>query len=88
MKVIELDQAHPSVEDIVGLAKDQLAVLRKADGSVYAVSQVDDFDVEVELLKNNPEFMAYMREHSAEKAVISSKELRKELGLRRKKNAK
>ena len=42
---------------------------------------VDDFDVEVELLKNNPEFMAFMKQLSQEKAAISSRDLRKELGL-------
>ena len=42
---------------------------------------VNDFDVEVELLKNNIEFMALMKQLSQEKAVISSQDLRKELGL-------
>ena len=42
---------------------------------------VDDFEVEVEQLKNNPEFMALMKQLSQEKAAISLKDLRKELGV-------
>jgi len=56
-------------------------VLRKPDGSVFILSQVDDFDVEVELLKNRPDFMAFLRGLSQEQATISLHDLRKELDL-------
>jgi hypothetical protein len=55
MKVIELQEAQPTLDEVIGLAKDELVVLRKADGSVFALSHVDDFDLEVELQRNNPE---------------------------------
>jgi len=42
---------------------------------------VDDFAVEVELLKNNPEFMAFLSQLSQEEATISLQDLRKELAL-------
>lgn len=81
MKVIELEQAHPTVDELIGFAKEELVVLGKPDGSVYALSRVDDFAVEVELLKNNVEFMKFLQELSQEKATISLKDLRQELGL-------
>ena len=84
MKVIELGHAHPTVEELVRLAKTELVVLRRPDGSVFALSQVDDFDVEVELLKNNKEFMKFLIQLSKEKATITLTDLRKELGLKRK----
>jgi hypothetical protein len=40
-----------------------------------------DFDVEVELLKNNPAFMALLKQLSQEKATISLQDLRKEIGV-------
>jgi hypothetical protein len=45
-------------------------VLRRPDGSLFAVAPVDDFDVEVELLKSNPEFMAFLKQLSQEEARI------------------
>ena len=81
MKVIELKNGHPTVDELIGLAKDELVVLRNSDGAVFAFSPVDDFDVEVELLKNNLEFMSLMKQLSQEKAVISMRDLRKELDL-------
>jgi hypothetical protein len=56
-------------------------VLRRADGSVFALSQVDDFAVEVELLKHNAEFMQFLKQLSEERATISLQELRQELAL-------
>ncbi|CAN5777985.1 hypothetical protein BH23PLA1_BH23PLA1_18890 [soil metagenome] len=81
MKVIELGPDQPTLEEVIGLAKDELVVLRRSDGSVFALSRVDDFDVEVELLKNNPEFMTLLRQFSREEATISLQDLRQELGL-------
>ena len=81
MKLIELGQRPPTLDEVIGMASDELVVLRKADGSVFAVSQVEDFDVEVELLKNNPEFMALLKQLSLEEPVISLQDLRKELDI-------
>jgi hypothetical protein len=81
MKVVDLGPAQPSLDEVVGLAKNGLVVLRQADGSVFALSAVDNFAVEVELLKANPEFLAYLQQRSKEKAVISLEELRKELAV-------
>ncbi len=81
MKVIEIETTAPTLEEVIKLADKELIVLRQTNGKVFAVSQVDEFDVEVDLLKNNPEFMAFMEELSQEKATISSSQLRQELGL-------
>ena len=81
MKVIELAEKEPTLDEVVDLAKDELVVLRRPDGSLFAVAPVDDFDVEVELLKNNPEFMTFLKQLSQEEATISLQDLRKELDL-------
>jgi hypothetical protein len=81
MKIIDLGHAHPTLDEVMSLAQAELVVLRKPDGSVFALSPVDDFDVEVELLKNNPEFMAFLQQLSQAEATISLQDLRKELGL-------
>jgi hypothetical protein len=81
MKVIELVQPHPTLDELIGQAEDEPLVLRKPDGSMFILSQVDDFDVEAGLLKNNPDFMAFLRTLSREEPVISLQDLRKELDL-------
>jgi hypothetical protein len=79
MKVIEVDKTNPSLTDVIGAAENELIVLRRDDGSLFALTHVDEFAVEVELLKNNAEFMAYLKERSQESGVISLEDLRHEL---------
>jgi hypothetical protein len=81
MTVIELAETHPTLDEVIGLAKDGVVVLRKPDGSAFALAQLEDFEVEVELLRNNPDFLSFLRQLSREDASISLEDLRKELVL-------
>jgi hypothetical protein len=81
MKVVELGNKPRTLDEVMGLAEEELVVLRRPDGSVFALSQVDDFDVDVQLLKNNPDFMAFLTQLSQQKASLSLEDLRKELAL-------
>ena len=81
MTVIELAETHPTLDEVIGLAKDGVVVLRKPDGSAFALAQLDDFEVEVELLRNNPDFLSFLRQLSRDDASISLEDLRKELAL-------
>ena len=81
MTVIELSETHPTLDEVIGLAKDGVVVLRKPDGSAFALAQLDDFEVEVEILRNNPDFLSFLRQLSREDASISLEDLRKELAL-------
>jgi hypothetical protein len=81
MTVIELAETHSTLEEVFELAKDGVVVLRKPDGSAFALAQLDDFEVEVELLRNNPGFLSFLRQLSREEASIPLDDLRKELAL-------
>ncbi len=81
MTVIDLAETRPTLDDVMGLAKDGVVVLRKPDGTAFALAKLDDFDVEVELLRNNPDFLTFLRQLSLENASISLHDLRKELAL-------
>ena len=81
MKVIELGQSHPTLDEVIGQAEEQPLVLRKPDGSLFILAPVDDFAVEAELLKNNSDFMAFLRGLSQDQATISLQDLRNELTL-------
>jgi hypothetical protein len=81
MTLIDLAESHPTLEEVMGLAKDKVVVLRQPDGSAFAISQLDDFEVEVELLRNNTDFLSFQRQRSLEDATISLEHLRKEPAL-------
>lgn len=81
MKIIELKSGQLTLNEVMELAKSEALVLRNADGELFALAPIDDFEVEVELLRKNAEFMAFLKELSQEQATISLKSLRTELGL-------
>jgi len=81
MTVIDLAETHPTLDEVIGLARDGVVVLRKPDGSAFALAQLDDFAVEVELLRNNPDFLSFLRQLSREDASVPLEDLRKELAL-------
>ncbi|MFB8788597.1 MAG: hypothetical protein U7123_07035 [Potamolinea sp.] len=81
MKIIELKSGQLTLDEVMELAKSEAVILRKANGELFALASVDDFEVEVELLRKNAEFRAFLKELSQEKATTSLKSLRTELGL-------
>ncbi len=81
MTVINLAESQPTLEDVIGMAREGVVVLRKPDGTAFALAALDDFEVEVELLRNNPDFLSFLRQLSSERATISLDDLRQELAL-------
>lgn len=79
MRVIEVTQSGPSPDEMFALARQGVVVLRQPDGSLFALAQVDDLDVEAAQLRGNAEFMALLGRLSAEEATIPIEEMRKEL---------
>lgn len=81
LKMVDIVEPKPSLDEVMSLAAEGPVLLRRPDGSVFDMSQVDDSDVEAELLKNNADFMAFLRQASREPGSVSLAELRNELGL-------
>jgi hypothetical protein len=79
--VIDLAETQPTLEEVMKRAKEGVVVLRQPDGSAFALAQLDDFEVQVELLRNNPDFLSFLRQLSREEASISLEDLRRELAL-------
>ncbi len=81
MKTIELTAEAPSLHEAVELADEENVIIKTPQGKRFILAELDDFDLEVEQLKNSKEFMAFLDERSKERGTTSIEELRKELGL-------
>ncbi len=81
MKTIELTGCYLTVEELLGIADKQTVILHKSGKKGFVVAPIDEFDLEVGLLQNNKEFMAYLDDISGEKAAITLEEVEKRLGL-------
>lgn len=81
MKIVELKQDDLLLNEMMDIAVQEPVILRKQSGELFVLSIIDEFDVEVESLRRNKEFMEFLHELSQEEATISLVELRKELGV-------
>jgi len=81
MKMIELPGYYLTIEELLRIACRETIILRQAENKIFVVAPIDDSDIEVEILRNNKEFMAYLDGVSKQKATISLEEAEKRLGL-------
>lgn len=81
MKIIELNRSDFLLDDLFEMARHETIILRKDGSEGFVLAPVDEFALEVELLRDNAEFMAYLDELFKQEATISLEEVEKELGL-------
>lgn len=81
MKIIELNESQTSLEELLDMACQETLILRKPGTGGFVLAPVDEFALEVELLRNNKEFMAYLDDLSKQEATVSLEEAERELGL-------
>ncbi len=81
MRLIELTQPRIPLDELLSMASQETVILHTPGSKGFVLAAIDDFDLEVELLRNDKEFMAYLDELSDQEATISLEEVEKELGL-------
>ena len=80
MKTLELDAPN----QLIDLAKDEPLIVRDSDGRSFAVCEVDEADIEVMSLNQNPKFWKILeksRERAKKEGWLTTEELKASLGL-------
>jgi len=81
MKTVVISKRAKSINDLLKQATRQNMILRAEDGKEYILAEVDDFDREIELVRQNKALMKYLGQREQEKATIPLDDIEKELGL-------
>jgi hypothetical protein len=81
MKTIELTKVRGGIDEILSLAAEENVVLTTRDGRQFVLAEIDDFEEEVRLVRENRELMDFLRQRSAPGKTYTLDEVRKELGL-------
>ena len=79
MKTIDLARHKLDVEQLLALARQGPVLPRTAEGEEFCVAEADDFDREVETLRNSRAFQQFLDERSKDKRTIPLEELEKTL---------
>jgi hypothetical protein len=81
MKTIDLATGHPSLADLLQLAREGNLILRAGDGKEYLLAEVDELDREVALVRQQTELMALLDERSRSTSTLSLSQARAALGI-------
>ena len=81
MKTIDLTTQSPSVEELLHLAADGNLILKTSDGKEFVLAEVDDFDKEIALVRQNPDLMDLLDQRSNPGQTFTLDQVRAELGL-------
>ncbi len=83
MKTIELTPWQIGLRRLLDQAKRENVLVGSPDGREFIVAELDDFNREIQLARQNAELMAFLDARGRKQATIGIAELRKELGLRK-----
>ena len=81
MKTIDLSNGTPSVPELLDIASEDNVLLRTADGREYVLAEVDEFEREVALVRQNQELMELLDQRSRPSKTYTIEQARKILGI-------
>lgn len=82
MKMIEISDKAPKLDEVLKLASEDNLILKTRDGRNFVLAEVDDFDREIQLVRQNKELMEFLDERSMETKTYSIEEVRRKLKLK------
>ena len=83
MKTITISRRARSVHAILKQARKENVILRSPEGEEFILAEVDDFNREIELARQNRALMKILDARARQTETVSSEEARGLLGLAR-----
>lgn len=78
MKTLDLDKERHNLDEVINLARNEPVLLLTSDGREFFVSEVDDFEKEVDALRASRIFQKFLDERSACTRRIPLEQIEKE----------
>ncbi len=81
MRTITISQRQRTLNELLRQALGENLILKTDDGHEFLLAEIDDFDREIELTRQNKELMRLLDSRGREKANIPLDEARARLGI-------
>lgn len=69
MKTLKLTSHMPSVKDLLRMAQKDTVLVTTEDGDSFVISSADDFNTEVQLLRQNHTFLTMLDDLKSEELI-------------------
>jgi PHD/YefM family antitoxin component YafN of YafNO toxin-antitoxin module len=79
MKTVNLTEESLDLAAVLDLARQEPVLLLAPDGKEFVLSEADDFEREVEILRQSPAFQRFLEERSKAQGRIPLEEIEREL---------
>ena len=79
MKTVDLAQQKLDLETVIGIARQEPVLILTPDGREFCLAEADDFEREVQALRESREFQSFLDKRSECKMRIPLEDIEKEL---------
>ena len=83
MKTIEVTRRSRHLSQLLAKAQRENLILRSPTGAEFILAELNDFDREIELQRENPRLMAFLDRRGRQPATKSAADVRRRLRLSR-----
>ena len=81
MKTIDIRSPSPDLDALLDEAEREDLVVRRADGSEFMLTAVDELDREIASTRRNAKLIAFLDERAKEQETIPLEDVKRQLGL-------
>ena len=82
MKTIDVPKHAQALNKVLRQAREENLILRTADGTEFVVAEIDDFDREIEITRENKALMKFLDERARDPKRIPIEQVKRKLGLK------
>jgi len=79
MKTVNLEKEKMNLKEVINLARKEPVLLLTPDGEEFFISEADDFEKEVEILRRSTAFQKFLDERAECKHRIPLEDIEKEI---------
>jgi hypothetical protein len=84
MKTIKVSQRSKAVTALLEQARRQNVIIRSPEGKEFILAEIDDFNREIELTRQNRQLMKLLDARGKQKRTVSLAEAKRRLGINEK----
>jgi hypothetical protein len=81
MKTVTVSRRARGINALLKRARKENLVIRAADGDEFILAEIDDFDREIELTRQNKKLMRFLEGRGKQTKTISLEDVEAQLGL-------
>jgi hypothetical protein len=81
MKTVKVTESVTNLSEVLDLASEENVILETVDGREFIVAELDDFEGEIKLIRQNKELMKFLEERSKETKTFTLDQVKEQLNL-------